>query len=256
MVRYYGGIFSFLLLVVLVNPAVGYEVVDVANGAIMKGTVNFTGSVPADETPVIDKDVDYCGKNRNTGKYIVTDSRVKNVVVWLEGVEKGKAIPHKPVAVTIKGCNAEPLVNTGFVGGKYVFVNEDDILHTIQLKLGLAYQKQVSGRPVKDGATIYNIALPIKDLQIKKPIKKYHRYTKDTGLIQIKSNVHTWIKGYIFIFDHPYAAVTDEKGAFKMDNIPPGEYLLKTWHEGFGMQEKKIKIMPGDNLEASIEFDK
>jgi hypothetical protein len=142
------------------------------------------------------------------------------------------------------------------VGGEYLFKNEDEILHTIQLKLGLAYQKRISERPVKDGATIYNLALPLKDLQIEKPIKNYHKYSEETGFIQIRSNIHNWINGYIFIFDHPYAAVTDEKGAFVMDNIPPDEYLLKVWHEGFGMQEKKIKVTPGGLVEANIAFDK
>jgi hypothetical protein len=241
-------------MVVFIDLAQGYDVVEVKNGAILKGMVNFKGSVPPDETTVIDKDVDYCGKEHKAGKYVVTNSRVKNVIVWLEGVKKGKPIPKKSVAVIIKNCNAEPLVNAGFVGGKYVFINEDDILHTVQLKLGLAYQKEVSGRPLKAGATIYNIALPIKGLQIKKPIKKYHRYTEETGFIQITSNTHDWIRGYIFIFDHPYATITDEKGTFKLDNVLPGEYLLRTWHEGFGMREKKVKITPGGLVEANIDF--
>lgn len=256
MMRYFLAILSIILLGVFTGLAQGYEVVEVKNGATLKGIVNFKGSVPLDETIVIDKDVDFCGKEKRVGKYVVNHSKVKNAVVWLEGVKQGKAIPQKQVTVTIRSCDAEPLVNIGFVGGNYVFSNEDDILHTIQLKLGLAYQKKASGRPLKDGATIYNIALPIKGLKIKKPIKKYHRHTKDTGFIQIKSNAHNWIRGYIFVFDHPYAAVTDEKGAFMMGNIMPGEYLLKSWHEGFGMQEKMIRITPAGHLEASIEFGK
>ena len=58
------------------------------------------------------------------------------------------------------------------------------------------------------------------------------------------------------MFDHPYASVTDEKGAFTMDNILPGKYVLKVWHEGFGIQERKIEVASGDIMEADIEFDK
>ncbi|MCK5427471.1 MAG: carboxypeptidase regulatory-like domain-containing protein, partial [Thermodesulfovibrionia bacterium] len=65
-----------------------------------------------------------------------------------------------------------------------------------------------------------------------------------------------WIRGYIFIFDHPYAAVTDEKGIFEIDNLPPGEYLLKAWHEGFGMQEKKIRVKSGEAVDVEIAFSK
>ena len=232
----------------------GYDVVTVTNGAILKGTVTFKGSVRLDETIVINENTEYCGKEQKAGKYLVSDSRVKNVVVWIEGVEKGKAVPGKQVEVAIKNCRAVPHVNIGFVGGEYVFKNDDEILHTIQTKLGLAYQKKVSDRPLEDGASIYNLALPMKGLEVRKPIKKWHRITEDTGFIQIRSNTHNWIRGYIFIFDHPYAAVTDTEGTFEMDGIPQGEYTLKAWHEGFGLQEQKINIMAGKPLGVTIEF--
>jgi len=154
----------------------------------------------------------------------------------------------------IKDCRVVPHVNVGFVGEEYIFRNDDRILHTIQLKLGLAYQKKVSQRPLEDGASIYNIALPKTGLEVRKPIKKWHRMTADTGFIQIRSNTHNWIRGYIFIFDHPYAAVTDAEGAFEMDGLPPGEYTLKAWHEGFGLQERKINIKTGESVEIEVAF--
>lgn len=257
--KYRAGFLSIILLAALwtvsLGAAQGYEVVEVKNGATLKGSVSFSGSLPPEEKNVITKDVEYCGKEQGAGKYIVYDSRVKNAVVWLEGVAKGKVLPEKSVPITIKNCITEPHVGIGFVGGAYRFKNEDEILHTIQLKLGLAYQKRVSERPVKDGATIYNLALPLKDAQIDKPIKNYHKYSEETGFIRIRSNTHNSIRGYIFIFDHPYAAVTDGNGAFVMDNIPPGEYILKVWHEGFGIQEKKVKVSSGEFVEINIAFE-
>lgn len=254
--RYLAAVLSLVLLAVSFGVAQGYEVVDVKAGGTLKGIVTFKGSVPKDEAVVIDKDVDYCGKEQKLGKYAISDSRVKNVVVWIDGIKKGKAIPQKAIEVTFKNCKAEPLVSVGFVGGKYLFRNEDAIMHTLQLKLGLEYQKKISGRPLKDGATIYNLAFPRKGMQIERPIKGYHRYSEDTGFIQIKSNIHSWIRGYIFIFDHPYASITDEKGSFVMNNLPPGEYVLNVWHEGFGMQERKIKVTPGEITDVEIEFGK
>lgn len=234
----------------------GYEVIEVKNGANLKGTISFKGSIPQDKSIVVNKDVEYCGKELKTGAYIVENSMVKNVVVWIEGVNRGKKIPKIQVPITIKTCMAVPHVNVGFVNGEYVFRNDDEILHTTQLKLQLAYQKMVSRRPLKDGATIYNLALPKKGVEIKKPVKWWHRYSEDTGFIQIRSNTHNWIGGYIFIFDHPYAAITNEDGEFVIDNIPPGEYLLKIWHEGFGTEEKKIDVKSGETAEVKIAFAK
>lgn len=39
--------------------------------------------------------------------------------------------------------------------------------------------------------------------------------------IQIGCNVHPWMNGYIRVFNHPYYAVTDEKGASRSKTPPP-----------------------------------
>lgn len=254
MVKYVAAVLTILLGVISVDAVQGYDVIDFTNGATVRGTVVFEGEVPADGKIVISENADYCGKEQREGKYIISDSKVKNVVVWIEGIDKGKALPEKQVNITIKDCRAVPHVDVGFVGGEYIFRNDDDILHTVQSKLGLAYQEKVSARPLEDGASIYNLALPRKGHEVRKPIKKWHRYTDETGFIQIRSNTHNWIRGYVFIFDHPYAAVTDEKGSFSIESVPPGEYVLKAWHEGFGVKESKIKVGSGTTREVDFAF--
>jgi hypothetical protein len=195
-----------------------------------------------------------CGKEQNPDTYVISgDKGIKNAVVWLEGVSKGKAMPKQDIAISIKGCKAAPLVGIGYVGGEYAIKSEDTILHTIQLKLGLQYQKSVSSRPLVDGSTILNLALPTKDAVIKKPIKDYHKITKDTGYISVKSNTHNWLRGYVFVFDQPYAAVTDDAGRFDLTNVPPGDYVLKVWHEGKGITEQKIKAAP-DSKPVEIDI--
>lgn len=245
---------AILMGVIALDRAQAYDAIAVKDGATLRGTVRIRGTVPPDETIRLDKDMDYCGTEQKLGEYLTSESNLQNAVVWIDEIKKGKPLPEKPVEVTLRKCKAEPLVSVGFVGGKYLFENQDDILHTIQLKLGLAYQKKVSDRPLEAGATIYNLALPVKGLQIEKPIRKFHRYGKETGFIQIRSNAHNWIRGYIFIFDQPYAAVTDAHGSFTLDDLPAGEYLLKVWHEGFGIQEKKVTVKPGETREIEIEY--
>lgn len=254
--RYFAIVLSVILLIAYADLAPGYEVIEVKNGVTLKGQVSIKGDAPRDETIVIDKDIEYCGKEKKVGRYIVKDSKVKDVVIWIEGVKKGKEIPEVQVPVTIRKCMATPHVSVGFVGGEFILRNDDEILHTIQLKLGLAYQKMVSRRPLEDGATIYNLALPTKGEEIIRPIKWWHRYTPDTGFIQITSNTHTWIKGYIFIFDHPYAVVTDENGLFTISDIPKGEYILRVWHEALGTQERKISLTDRGVVEVHIAFER
>jgi len=247
---------SLLLSLFIVSPILAYEVAEIKDGGTIKGHVRFSGSVPVDEVIKIDRDTEVCGNEQKAGKFIISNNGVKNAVVWIEGIKKGKAFSSRDVEILIKNCNIVPLVSTGFVGGRFVFKNEDPILHTIQLKLSLEYHKSLSQRPLEDGATIYNIALPRKGMRVEKPIKEYHAYSKETGYMKVKSNAHSWLRGYIFIFDHPYGTVTDDNGSFMIDNIPPGEYTLMVWHEGLGLKEKKITIHGGRVEDVEIDLSK
>lgn len=245
------------LLLLIISVAYGYDAVDVKDGGRVKGVVRLTGDVPPDETVAINKDEEICGKEQHLHKYMVTDSGLKNAVVFIDNPGKGRPVPEgSAVGFTIRSCMVDPLVSVGFVGGRFLFRNEDPILHTLQLKLELGYQKKVSKRPLKDGATIYNIAFPKTGKEIERPIKRFHRYQQDTGFIRVTSNTHPWIKGYVFVFDHPYATVTDERGAFVIDNLPSGEYVLKTWHEGLGWQERSIRVSHHETSDIEIVYEK
>jgi hypothetical protein len=246
---------SFMLCAAFTTSTFAYEAIKVKTGGAVKGVVKFKGSIPVDDSVVIDKDITVCGTAQNMYTYLVYNSRLKNAVVFIDSPKQGKPLPKDSIVdLTIRSCRVEPLVSVGFVGGKFVFKNQDDILHTLQLKLWLEYQRLASGRPLKDGATIYNIAFPTRDKQIEKPIKEYYRYHTDTGFIRVTSNSDPWMRGFVYVFDHPYAAVTDGKGEFVLEDLPPGDYTLNVWHEGEGMQSKNIKVAPSGTTEIEIEF--
>lgn len=59
---------------------------------------------------------------------------------------------------------------------------------------------------------------------------------------QIKCDIHPWMSAYVLVLDHPYAAVTDQYGKFKIENLPAGELEFRYWHERPGYVEKSVKI--------------
>lgn len=59
---------------------------------------------------------------------------------------------------------------------------------------------------------------------------------------EVQCNVHAWMKAYWLILDHPYAAVSDEKGKFLIADLPAGEHELVIWHEKPGYIERKFKV--------------
>jgi RNA polymerase sigma factor (sigma-70 family) len=49
-----------------------------------------------------------------------------------------------------------------------------------------------------------------------------------------KSTIYTWMNGYVWTFDHPYAATTDANGKFLIKSAPVGKWRLVVWHETVG----------------------
>ena len=68
--------------------------------------------------------------------------------------------------------------------------------------------------------------------------------------IFIKCDVHPWMKSYVSVFDHPYFAITNDEGRYKIDDIPPGTYEVMAWQEKF--KDKKTKEWKTLNASVTI----
>ena len=57
------------------------------------------------------------------------------------------------------------------------------------------------------------------------------------------------MKGYLFVFEHPYFAVTDDNGQFEIKLAPAGPVNIVLWHEEtgwvVGRKGKAIEIKAG-----------
>jgi len=174
-------------------------------------------------------------------------------VVFLEGVPG--TVPKTDTVITHKPGGAfDPPIAIGFVGNDFVFRNEDDTLHTTHLYLELEYQKEVSGRPIKNGATLYNIALPKKGMEVHRAIKPYHQFSKDTGSIAVRCNPHPAEKAAALVFNHPYVAIVDENGDFDIPNVPPGMHDVWIWHDGKASKWKSVEVKDGSATEIVVDL--
>jgi hypothetical protein len=46
----------------------------------------------------------------------------------------------------------------------------------------------------------------------------------------------------VLVVVHPYYAVTDEHGNFRLTNVPPGSYVITAWHEGWKIAREETVI--------------
>lgn len=49
--------------------------------------------------------------------------------------------------------------------------------------------------------------------------------------ISLSCSIHPWMKAWIQVFDHPYFALTDAEGNFKISKAPAGKWRIYYWHE-------------------------
>jgi hypothetical protein len=53
--------------------------------------------------------------------------------------------------------------------------------------------------------------------------------------ISMQCDIHPWMSAKLFVFDHPYYAITKEDGTFEMPIVPAGaDVTIMAWHEGIG----------------------
>jgi plastocyanin len=52
------------------------------------------------------------------------------------------------------------------------------------------------------------------------------------GIAVLGCNIHDNMVAWVVVVETPYHGVADASGALRLDNVPPGNYRLRTWHPG------------------------
>ena len=94
--------------------------------------------------------------------------------------------------------------------------------------------------------TLFNVAQP--------SYKKFLvRRLRTTEVVNVKCDVHEWMNAYLVPVEHPYFAISNEVGAFEIDQVPPGTYAVQAWHEVLGTIEKTV--VSAEEATAVVVFD-
>jgi plastocyanin len=72
------------------------------------------------------------------------------------------------------------------------------------------------------------------------------------GIVRVFCDIHSHMSAFILVFNHPFFALTDTDGRYRIDNIPPGTYNVVAWNEGLA-SEPRVAVVPDGGL-AELDF--
>jgi hypothetical protein len=87
------------------------------------------------------------------------------------------------------------------------------------------------------------------------PEGQHFQFTKSEQVpIKVVCDLHTWMQAYWLVLDHPYAAITDAHGSFRISDLPVGTHDLVVWHERVGHMRKpslRVRVIRGETTQVS-----
>jgi len=131
---------------------------------------------------------------------------LKNLIVFLEPVDKSAINAVKKYRVTQKGRIFNPAVTVVVAGSSIIFVNDEDreIDHNVY---SLSRTRK------------FDIGLASKGSQLVVDFPK-------PGTVKYYCSVHKNMEGTVIVVPSPFYALMDKPGAFTLENVPEGEWKL------------------------------
>ena len=207
-----------------------YQVITVTNAGSIKGTVKWSGPAPQAPDFPITKDVSVCdpdSAHRADLERLTVSPQggVANTVIYLKDITRGKAVslPQARRFLDQKRCRYEPHILLVPLDEELKIMSSDATLHTVHMT----------------GAATLNLPFPFTNQVTSHKLPAL-------GLANLRCNGgHVWMNAEMFVVQHPYYAVTSTNGSFELTDVPPGEYELVAWHEGWTIlrQESSVDVL-------------
>ncbi|MEO8605170.1 MAG: carboxypeptidase regulatory-like domain-containing protein [bacterium] len=215
--------------------ATAYEAAPVVDGGSVSGVVRYVGTPPPRRAVAVTKDVEACGAAPKAANDLVVadDGGLQYAVVSLQDMARGKPFPDTVVTLDQQGCEYAPHVVLLPAGSALDIRNPDGILHNVH--------------------TGSDKNPPINRAQPKAKTSMSQRFT-EPEIISLACDVHPWMRGWLVVQAHPYYAVTDAGGRFTLSDVPPGEYMLRVWHERLGELTQPITVRARTSTTIAVEM--
>lgn len=199
---------------------------------VIGGVVRYTGEVPKSRVK------DEAAQRRDLLTVDRKTKGVRDVMVYLESpaVKAGER-PKKPVVVDQLEHRFVPHMIAIRERQSVKFTNSDAANHNVR---AVSLEER----------NTFNIYTAVGgDYEhVFYPPRKSHP-------VRLSCDIHPWMTAWIFVFDHPHFAVSDEKGRFRITNVAAGDYQLVVRQPDVGyLRRVAVSIEGGKASKLEFEF--
>ena len=226
------------------KPKRGPRTLEAFQNAIKSGQVGtisgralFKGEPPPPKELRVTLNKKTCGHTYQSESLLISEKGgIQNVVVSLLRIPKGLAIEtsDKPIQMDQQKCVFIPHVLLVPAGAEFEVLNSDPLLHNFH--------------------TIGKHNKEINIIQTKTKRRRLPLTYPEPDTIEVICDVHSWMKAWIIVTEHPYYTLTDADGQFRLENVPEGSYRIKAWHEELGPQPLQ-QVVVTTNQDVKVNFE-
>jgi plastocyanin len=205
-----------------------------AMAGTITGTIHAEGVAGTDESSA--NDGGYASRKYKFAAQ-VDYSAMHDFVVYIEGQAGTNNLPSTNLTqvtttrIAQHGALFSPHVLPVMVGTTVEWPNDDQIFHNV---FSMSDAKQF-------------------DLGLYKGNPSSKRVTFDkVGRVDVYCAIHSNMHCVVLVLENPYFASTDANGHYVINNVPPGTYKLKAWHERLPADEQAITVPTNGVVKADF----
>jgi plastocyanin len=120
------------------------------------------------------------------------------------------------------------------VGSRVKFLNSDDQGHNVRTSNFLQS---------------FNVNMPPGG----EHVERFHTAGGTRQPYRIDCVYHNAMRAWVFVYDHPWFQVTAQDGAFRLTDVPPGEYRLEVAHPAGELEAGQTILVKADET-VSVNF--
>jgi plastocyanin len=82
-----------------------------------------------------------------------------------------------------------------------------------------------------------------------------HVFAPQKYPVLIGCSLHGWMRAWVYVVPHPWFAVSDAQGKFRIDGVPPGKHMLWLRHADAGLQKRQeLEVEGGKAVQVNVDW--